>query len=156
MEEKYPWISFKVDVSKLSFLTWIKLGECVSKSVHICRVPLKPNVAEEMHKIYLAKGAQATTAIEGNTLTEEEVRLRMEHQLKLPPSKEYLGQEVDNIIRLCNEIMEKCGRPRERGHVWPRWFFQKHDDARGEPFYGKTIPKDSFSIAHTLNYFLVR
>jgi hypothetical protein len=56
--------------------------------------------------MYLAKGAHATTAIEGNTLTEEQVRARMEKQLSLPPSQEYMGKEVDNIIHACSSIRE--------------------------------------------------
>jgi hypothetical protein len=49
-----------------------------------------------MHKLFLAKGALATTAIEGNTLSEQEVLGHIERRLKLPPSKEYLGQEIDH------------------------------------------------------------
>lgn len=101
---KYPWISFEVDLRGLPAKTWVQLGECQSKCEHLSRVPLKPGFRDEMHRIYLAKGAQATTAIEGNTLTEEEVKLRIENKLELPPSKEYLGQEVDNILELCNEV----------------------------------------------------
>jgi Fic family protein len=49
----------------------------------------------------------ATTAIEGNTLTEEEVHQRIEGKGKLPPSREYLGQEVDNIIAAANRMLEE-------------------------------------------------
>jgi hypothetical protein len=94
--EKYPNINFTVNLTKIPFTTWIQIGECLSKIEHISKIPLKPNISEEMHRVYLIKGVQATTAIEGNTLTEEEVRLRVENKLKLPPSKEYLGKEVDN------------------------------------------------------------
>lgn len=104
--DKYPWINFIVTLKTLPFKTWIHLGECLSKVEHISKVPLTTKVSKEMHLVYLAKGVHATTAIEGNTLSEEEVRLRLEKQLKLPPSKEYLGQEVDNIIALCNEIKD--------------------------------------------------
>lgn len=105
--DKYPWLTFKIDLRSLPFQAWLKLGACMSKCEHISKVPLKPAVAKEMHQIYLAKGVKATTAIEGNTLTEKEVRLRIEKKLQLPPSKEYLGQEVDNILQLCNEISKK-------------------------------------------------
>lgn len=52
------------------------LGEAASKCEHIAGVPLRPSVAQELHRLYLAKGALATTAIEGNTLTENEVLQR--------------------------------------------------------------------------------
>jgi Fic family protein len=82
----------------------VQLGEAQSKCQHISGVPLMPGVAKELYKIFLAKGALATTAIEGNTLTEEEVRKHIDGELKLPPSKEYLKQEVSNIIESCNII----------------------------------------------------
>ena len=63
-----------------------------------------PNTAEKLHTVYLVKGALATTAIEGNTLTEKEVLERLEGKLRLPPSKENLGQEIDNLIEACNLI----------------------------------------------------
>jgi len=68
--DKYPWITFKVDLQKLSYRTWIQLGECLSKCEHLAQIPLKPITAQEMHKLYLAKGVSATTSIEGNTLSE--------------------------------------------------------------------------------------
>ncbi len=82
------------------------LGEAQSKCEHIAGVPLKPELAQELHQIYLAKGVQATTAIEGNTLTEEEVMREIEGKLDLPPSKKYLGQEIQNILRACDQIRE--------------------------------------------------
>lgn len=105
--DRFPWISYEVNLKGLPLRTWIQLGECASKSDHLSRVPLQPRIAAEMHKVYMAKGVQATTAIEGNTLSEAEVRLKMENKLQLPPSKEYLGQEVGNVIQLCNEIKDR-------------------------------------------------
>ncbi len=113
LREKYPWMTFEVDLRGLSLETWAQLGECLSKCEHLSRVPLKPQLAERMHFVYLAKGAQATTAIEGNTLSEEEVMLMIEDKLELPPSKEYLGQEVENILTLCNEIGSRIREGKE-------------------------------------------
>ena len=70
-------------------------------------MPLLPEVADYLHQVYLAKGVLATTAIEGNTLSEKEVLARIEGKLNLPPSREYLGQEIDNIIEACNLIGNK-------------------------------------------------
>jgi Fic family protein len=83
------------------------LGEAQSKIAHIAGSLLNPEVAREMHIVYLAKGVLATTAIEGNTLSEDEVRRRIEGELKLPPSREYLGREVDNIIAAFNQIKDE-------------------------------------------------
>ena len=83
------------------------LGECSSKCEHIAGVPLRPSTAQELYQLYLAKGALATTAIEGNTLTEHEVLQHLEGKLQLPPSREYLAQEIDNIVTGCNLILQE-------------------------------------------------
>ena len=57
--------------------------------------------------VYLAKGVLATTAIEGNTLTEREVRQVLEGRLRLPPSREYLQREVQNVIEAYNDALEE-------------------------------------------------
>ena len=103
----HPWIKFALDLRRVSYELWLALGEAQSKCEHIAGVPLTPSVAKELHIILLAKGAWATTSIEGNTLSEAEVRLRLEGKLDLPPSKEYLGQEVDNIGDAANLILQR-------------------------------------------------
>ena len=103
-QETHPWITFKVDLSQASYKLWLLLGEAQSKCQHVVGVPLLPDVADYLHQVFLAKGVLATTAIEGNTLTEDQVLRRIEGKLDLPPSKEYLGQEVDNIVEACNLI----------------------------------------------------
>jgi Fic family protein len=59
-----------------------------------------------MNTVYLAKGVLGTTAIEGNTLSEEEVRGLVEGDLELPPSQDYLRQATDNIIAAYNKIKD--------------------------------------------------
>jgi Fic family protein len=83
---------------------WTLLGECQSKCEHIAGIPLRPDVAEKLHHLYLAKGALATTAIEGNTLTEEEALKAVTGKLEVPPSREYLAQEIENILGAYREI----------------------------------------------------
>lgn len=106
-QKTHPWISFQIDMARAKPTLWMLLGEAASKCEHIAGVPLKPSTAQRLHQLYLAKGAAATTAIEGNTLTEDEVLKRIEGKLELPPSKEYLGQEVDNIVSACNQILKE-------------------------------------------------
>lgn len=106
-QETHPWISFRVDFRRAPAELWMLLGEARSKIEHIAGALLNPEVAREMHNVYLAKGVLATTAIEGNTLSEEEARRRIEGDLDLPPSQEYLGREIDNIIAAFNEIKDE-------------------------------------------------
>lgn len=102
--ESHPWITFVLDLKRLPVESWLALGECASKCDHIANTPLRPHVRQQLHLLYLAKGVQATTAIEGNTLSEEQVRRRIEGKAVVPPSQQYLGQEVDNIVAACNLI----------------------------------------------------
>lgn len=103
-EQTHPWLTFQIDLSLIKYEAWIALGEAQSKCEHISGVPLRPAVAKRLHMVYLAKGVLATTAIEGNTLTESEVIKHLQGELKLPPSREYLSKEIDNIIAVCDEI----------------------------------------------------
>jgi len=103
-QRTHPWISFRCDLAKAGAELWLALGEAASKCEHISRVPLRPATAQALHRLYLAKGAAATTAIEGNTLSEAEVLMAVEGRLVVPPSKQYLKQEVENIIAACNGI----------------------------------------------------
>ena len=105
--ETHPWISFAVDTRQAGLATWLLLGEAQSKCGHVAGALLDPQTAEELHTVYLAKGAFATTAIEGNTLTEDQVKLHLAGKLDLPKSKEYLKNEVDNIIKAYNSLVRE-------------------------------------------------
>lgn len=103
-EKTHPWISFVIDLRKAGTKLWLLLGEAASKCEHVAGIPLRPSTADMLYQLYLAKGAAASTAIEGNSLTENQVREHLEGKLKLPPSKEYLAQEIDNIVEAFNQI----------------------------------------------------
>ena len=104
-QKSNPWITFDFDTRAASADLWISLGEAQGRCEDIARVPLRPDIAESLHNLYLAKGVMATTAIEGNTLTEDEVRDIIRGTLQLPPSREYLKREVDNILEACNVVV---------------------------------------------------
>lgn len=101
----HPWITFSTDLSRTAPDAWMLFGEISSKAEHIANAPIAPDRAKNLYDLFLAKGAAATTAIEGNTLSEEQVRAKIEGSLELPKSQEYLGQEVQNIISTCNEFV---------------------------------------------------
>lgn len=100
----HPWLTFRLDLANAPIEMWLKLGEACSKCSHIAGVPLKPIIAKKLSGVYLVKGIQATTAIEGNTLTEDEILDRIENRSTLPASREYLGVEVDNILSALKKV----------------------------------------------------
>ncbi len=104
-ERTHPWLTFRLDLRPIPHTLWMLLGEARSKCEHIAGVPLKPEDARGLYEVYLTKGVHATTSIEGNTLTEDEVRRRLEGTLTLPKSHEYLGREVDNVVAACRQIV---------------------------------------------------
>ncbi|MDE2507366.1 MAG: Fic family protein [Planctomycetota bacterium] len=103
-EQTHPWLNFGLDLNRFTSGMWMSLGEAKSKCEHVAGVPLRPDLARKMSLISMAKGIHATTSIEGNTLTEEEVARRIDKKLELPESREYLGREVDNLVGACNRI----------------------------------------------------
>lgn len=105
-QRSHPWLTFELDLARAPIELWLRLGEACSKCEHISGVPLKPRIAEEMSQVYLAKGIQATTAIEGNTLSEAEIHARIDRRLSLPESREYLGVEVDNVLDALRAIWQ--------------------------------------------------
>lgn len=91
---------------KISGLCMYRLGECDALVETICNIPLKPKARDKLLRLSLIKGAQATTAIEGNTLSQEEI-IKIQEGWKLPPSKEYLEREVKNILNAFNELLRE-------------------------------------------------
>jgi len=100
---KYPHIQFK-KTWKLRDRTIFQLGQCDAIIKAISNTPIRPDYREHLHSIALIKGALATTAIEGNTLTYEQIQ-EIQKGKKLSPSKEYLQIEVQNIIDALNGIL---------------------------------------------------
>lgn len=82
--------------------TWFILGQCKSLISSIWRTPIMPRYRDEIYSVSLIKGAQATTAIEGNTLSEDEVRQINEGKSLKKESKQYMEQEVKNVLEALN------------------------------------------------------
>jgi Fic family protein len=107
-EKTHPWIDFKAaDVSQVRPRHWMLLGEALSTSEHLAGAPLKPALARQLYEMTLVKGTLATTAIEGNTLTEDQVRGIFEGSYKAPPSRQYLQQEVRNVLEALQGIHDR-------------------------------------------------
>lgn len=82
------------------------LGECDAYVRALKDMPLKPQYRDKLLSVSLIKGAQATTAIEGNTLSEAEIQ-KIEEGWSPPPSKEYLKIEVKNILDSFNTLLKE-------------------------------------------------
>ena len=100
----HPWIKFAVDVNDCPETFWGLLGEIKSKCEQVANALLPPDIREKMLLVYLARGIHATTAIEGNTLSEGDVLDVIAQRDTIPPSQEYQKIEVQNIIDACNWI----------------------------------------------------
>jgi len=100
----HPWITFHLDLKAAPWTFWNHVGEAHSKCRHLARTPLPPALARKMERVYLAKGARASAAIEGNSLNEEQALAAVEGRLEVPHSQEYLQQELENVIRALAEI----------------------------------------------------
>ncbi len=72
-----------------------------------CRSPLQPEIAQRFYDVALFKGAQATTAIEGNTLTEEQVAGIFRGTFSAPPSRAYQEREVKNVLDALTTIARR-------------------------------------------------
>ncbi len=105
--DTHPWITFNLDMRDAPVRFWTLLGDACSKCEVITGMPLMPETARRLNRVSLERGAHATTAIEGNTLSQEEVSELARGRLRLPPSKEYLGIEVGNILGIFNEMADR-------------------------------------------------
>ena len=105
--QTHPWITFgPIDLQHAGAELWMLLGEARSKVDHLALALLKPSFAVEMGRVYLAKGVHATTAIEGNALSEEQVRDIIEGRGNVPQSQQYQEREVENILTAYNRIAD--------------------------------------------------
>lgn len=120
--ETHPWIKFDYKINH--DLISMRMGEAFSKCQHLIGTPLKPGVADELASVYLARGALATTAIEGNTLTEDEVAEILKGRKKLPASRQYLEQEIQNVLKVLRDIDRDSGNTGFR--LSPEWLKEQN------------------------------
>ena len=104
-KKSHPWITFSAEhLQRIPPSAWMTLGEAKVMCEQLAGTPLRPEVAEDLYKVALVKGVHATAAIEGNTLTEEEIEGIRNGSYTVPPSRAYQEQEVRNIISALNLI----------------------------------------------------
>ena len=111
LRERYPHLRFRRHW-EIGPDVHYQLGQCNAIIRAIQETPLSPDRYRELKSVALIKGAQATTAIEGNTLTDSEVR-QVAAGESLPPSKEYQEKEVRNVLDAMNGIVQDIAGQRE-------------------------------------------
>ena len=102
----HGFIKYILDLRNISYKLWMLLGAAESKCKHLSGIPLRPEKQQELNQISLRKGIRATTAIEGNTLSEEDIdRIYHGEAGKIPLSRRYQAQEVENVLKVYNGII---------------------------------------------------
>jgi len=105
LAERYPHLKFARQWGYDAELNYL-LGQCDAMVESISLAPLLPKFRQNLHLLSLRKGAQATTAIEGNTLSDEEIE-RVALGESLPPSQAYQQQEVENILAAFDALLNR-------------------------------------------------
>jgi Fic family protein len=103
--QRYPHLSFRRQWAETPELSCM-LGKVEAIVDAISGLPILPEFRQSLHTLSLRKGAQATTAIEGNTLTDEDVQ-RVQAGEVLPVSKEYEQRELQNIMEAFNTLLKE-------------------------------------------------
>ena len=101
------------------------LGECDAYVKALTDIPLRPEYRDRLLRLSLIKGAQATTAIEGNTLSQEDIE-KMQEGWKLPPSKKYLEIEVKNILEAFNTLLRQIVTENDSRIIEPGFIREMH------------------------------
>ncbi len=106
----FPQLDFTFDARELTSRDWVTLGEIDALVRSLLGVPLKPDIAAKLHRSSLVKGAAATTSIEGNTLSEDDVAAILGGTFQAGELRRYHQAEVENTLRCFNETVETVAR----------------------------------------------
>ncbi len=103
LKKIYPHLKFEKQW-ELTNRSWFLMGQSIAYLKAISNTPIMPTYYENLMRVALVKGAQSTAAIEGNTLSDQDISKLIAGK-KLPESIEYQGVEVTNIIEAFNSIL---------------------------------------------------
>ena len=98
-EQSHPWISFHWEAKSLPRAAWLLLGEAATLCTRLNEAALSAKEAELINYISLLHGTVASASMDGNTLTEDQLDRLLEGSLTLPPSQEFLGRELLNLVK---------------------------------------------------------
>lgn len=101
------------------------MGQCIALIKVFHNTPIMPHYYAELMGVALQKGAQSTTAIEGNTLSDEDI-FNLLAGKKLPESIEYQGIEIRNIIDAFNELLKETIYENKEQLITPELLLRFH------------------------------
>jgi len=81
------------------------LRECAVLIRVLKEAPLTPEARQHLMRFSFKRGALSTTAIEGNSVTEEEYEDIVHKTKPLPPSRRYQQVEVENMVTAFNHLI---------------------------------------------------
>lgn len=125
MRQDYPHLQFQRHWT-IPPAAMYELGQCDAIVQAISDTPLLPEYHQRLLQVSLTKGAQATTAIEGNTLTEEEIRVVAAGESLDEPSKEYQEIEVRNILAAFNALLKDVAAENRTERITPELLRRFH------------------------------
>jgi Fic family protein len=138
VKNTFDHISFRAKWN-LSEKTVNLLGQCYAYINSMLNIPIRPDYHRQLLTVSLNKGALATTAIEGNTLTEKDLA-QIKDGRDLEPSRKYQQQEVENVLSAFNIILEELIREKKPETISPeliRRFNEMVGRNIGEAFGGE-------------------
>lgn len=100
----HPFIKFPPNLDEFPPRVWLLLGEIQARIDHIKNLPIPRDESNLLRRMYLTKGVHSTTAIEGNSFSEEEVQRIIEGKLQAPPSRKYQQHQIDNMLIAFNFV----------------------------------------------------
>lgn len=103
-ERTHPWINFELDPGSLDASICALLDETGAKCSRIKDTALGPATTRELELVSLVRAVHASAAIEGNPLSEAQVRKRLTDRLYLPRAQEPYGQEAANIAAALEKM----------------------------------------------------
>ncbi|RFA18709.1 Fic family protein [Subtercola boreus] len=121
----HPWLTFDFNPQSLGSIAWAHLGEAYSKCQHLIGTPLQPGLAMHLSEVFLRRGALASAAIEGNTLSEQQVEDIIVRNRPLPESQRYQEQEVRNVVTALLEVRKEIAES-SKFRLSSEWVLGKH------------------------------
>lgn len=98
-ERTHPWITFRFDPRTLPYPVWILLGEAAAACTWLGEAALPTKEGQLINYIARLRGVLGNAALDGNTLSEDQVDRLLEGSLRLPPSQVFQEREVRNLLK---------------------------------------------------------